>query len=225
METVQQKGFSAGILTARPMNPWSSMWTQPRETVRQLVLAGHDGRVLLLASLAGIAEVLARASSRNMGDSFAFSNILVLAVLLGPVAGLGALYFWSWLTARTGRWLGGVADADALRVPIAWGGLPAAASLALWAVAIVLLGPDLFTAQTPRVDANPALGLFLMLVAVGWIVLGIWSVVLLAKGVAEVQGFASAWRGFGNLVLGGLVLIAAVVVLLIVIFGLAVVGH
>jgi hypothetical protein len=218
MESTPLKGFSAGVLTtAQPMNPWVSMWTQPRETLRQLALEGQDGRMLLVVTLAGVAHVLSRASGRNMGDAMSLSNILLLAVVLGPISGLGALYFWSWLTARTGRWLGGAADAEALRMPIAWGGLPTAAGLGLWLVAVLLLGPDLFTTESPRMDANPVLALPLLVLMLGWIVLGIWSVVLLARGVAEVQGYASAWRGLGNLLLGGLILAGVAIVLAVVV--------
>jgi hypothetical protein len=199
----------------QPLNPWASMWTQPRNTVRQLMLEGEDGRVLLLAGLAGVAQVLERAAGRNMGDAVPLSNILLAAILMGVPAGLGGLYFWSWLTARIGRWLGGAADADALRVPIAWGTLPAAAGVAVWVVAILLLGPDLFTAQTPRIEANPLLGFIVASLMLAVVILGIWSAVLLSHSVAQAQGYVSAWRGFGNLVLGGIVLIAVAILVVI----------
>jgi hypothetical protein len=219
MENTHLKGFSAGIFTsAQAINPWVSMWTRPRETVRHLLVEGQDGRMLVLASLAGIAQVLGRASGRDAGDHMEFSTILLLALALGPLAGLGALYFWSWLTAWTGRVLDGVGDAESIRIPMAWAGLPTAAGLAIWAIVLALLGPELFTAETPRLDANPALGSAFLVLMLGWVVLGVWSVVLMAKGVAEVQGYDSAWRGLANLVLGGLVMLGTVIVLAVCLF-------
>jgi hypothetical protein len=38
------------------------------------------------------------------------------------------------------------------------------------------------------------------------VVLGVWSVVLLCQTIAEVQGFRSAWKGLGNVLLAGLVI-------------------
>jgi hypothetical protein len=213
MENTYLKGFSAGILSTQPFNPWVSMWTEPRETVRQLMQQGQDGRVLLLGALAGVAQLLDGAVRGQLGDSALLSNILLVVVLLGAPTGLASLYLGSWLTAWTGRWLGGTADASALRVPIAWGGLPVVAGLVLGLVAFALVGSDLFTAPTARVGANPVVSLFMF----GMIILTLWAVVLLAQSIAEAQGYASAWRGLGNLLLAGLTLIAVVVGLVVIV--------
>lgn len=52
-------------------------------------------------------------------------------------------------------------------------------------------------------------------------VLGVWSLVLLAKTVAEVQGYSSAWKGLGNVVMSVLVVLAPLVALLTVVALLA----
>jgi hypothetical protein len=53
---------------AEPDNPWLSIWTKPRATVRYLVKNDPDRHVPLLAVLGGIANALGRASQRSLGD-------------------------------------------------------------------------------------------------------------------------------------------------------------
>jgi hypothetical protein len=48
------------------------------------------------------------------------------------------------------------------------------------------------------------------------IVLTVWSIVLLCHTIAEVQGFPSAWRGFGNVCLAGAVIVLPLLVLMVV---------
>jgi hypothetical protein len=65
----------------------------------------------------------------------------------------------------------------------------------------------MFTEETPRLDAQPALGIPLIALSLLEVVLGVWTFVLLCHTIAEVQGFRSAWRGLGNVVLAGAVIV------------------
>jgi hypothetical protein len=195
------------------LNPWLSMWTKPRATVRQLVAQGPDVRLLVVASLTGITETLGRMSDTDAGDTMSVSILLALAVLLGPAVGIGALYVGAWLTRVTGRWLGGQAESRELRIALGWGGLPSATTLILWLFAIGVMGSEMFTSVTPDLESNLGLAGFLMLFGIGVFVLAVWSVFLASKAVAEVQGWASAWRGFGNILLSGLIILVPVIMI------------
>jgi hypothetical protein len=62
-------------------------------------------------------------------------------------------------------------------------------------------------------DANPMLGILLMVVASLHAISGVWSFVLGCKTIAEVQGYESSWRGLGNYLLAGLTLLAPFVII------------
>lgn len=182
------------------------MWLHPRATVRHLVETRPQYGVLLLTVLGGIAQSLDRMSGRNAGDSMALPAVLVLAVVLGPIGGVIGLYVGAWLVSVTGRWIGGEAEPEPIRTALAWGNLPNVAGLLLWLPALALVGREMFTESTPVLEAQPWLAIFFLPLGLAWVVLGVWSLVLLLQGLGEVQQF-SAWRALGNLVLSALVIV------------------
>ena len=58
------------------------------------------------------------------------------------------------------------------------------------------------------VSTNPELHVLLLI---------IWGLIILCNTIAEVQGFYSAWRGLGNLLLSGAVVIIPLIALVFVI--------
>ncbi len=188
------------------MNPWLSIWTRPRQTIRWIVNTDPHRSVLLLAALAGIAQALDRASSRNLGDRISLPTILGLAVLLGPIGGIIGLYLGGFLLRWTGRWIGGRASPPEIRAAIAWSSVPAIVALPLWVPELALFGQELFTSETPTIDENPPLAAALLGFSVVEFCLAVWSFILLLKCVGEVQGF-SAWKALGNVLLAALVIV------------------
>jgi hypothetical protein len=200
---------------ARTVNPWVSVWTRPRETVRYLLETDPERMVLVLATLGGISQLLDQASTRNAGDTFPATTVVLLAILLGPAIGLFSLFLGSVLVAWTGRWMGGAGSARQLRTAIAWANVPMVAGLLVWIPLVLGVGEEMFTSYTPRLEASPVLALMVLLLGMVGIILAIWSLVILLKGVGEVQGF-SAWKALGNLLLAFLVVLVPIVLMAVV---------
>lgn len=200
-------------------NPFKSVWISPRETVRRIISENPSLHVTLLVCLYGIGQVLGRASMKNLGDRAPLELIIPLALILGPLMGLLSLWIFSHLIRVSGIWLRGIGNREHIKAAMAWGYVPSVFALVLWIPELFLFGVELFTEETPRIDADPLLwnllGLFLAIEGI----FTIWSVILISNSIAEVQGFRSAWRGFGNLLLAialflvPLLLIGMVVVL------------
>lgn len=202
------------------LNPFITVWTSPRDTVRRIVADNPELHVILLACLAGVGETLDRASMRNAGDKMPIAVIIGIACVLGPLGGLLSLWISSHLLRWTGRWIGGTANREHLKTAIAWATVPAVFALPLWIPELLLFGSDLFTEETPRLDAQPLLWIPFIAIAVVEVVLGVWSFVILCHTVAEVQSFRSAWRGLGNVLLAGAVIIVPLflIVLTVLVF-------
>ena len=64
-------------------SPFFSIWTQPRATVGAIIAENAELHVSLLACLAGIAQALDRAATRNLGDKIPLAGIIVLVLLVG----------------------------------------------------------------------------------------------------------------------------------------------
>ena len=185
-----------------PYQPWRTIWLQPRKTIRQIVERDPTHAVLLLASLSGIVQALDNATERGLGDQVSLINVVLISCLAGPLGGILGVWIGAALLAWTGRWLRGVGSMRNLRAALAWGTLPAAVgALPLWLLAMAVLGEELFTTATPRLDASPGLAVFLLGFAAVAVVLAVWAVVLTLNTVAEVQHYRSAWRALLNFLL------------------------
>lgn len=194
-------------------NLFRTIWTHPRLTVREIVLTNPALHVTSLACLAGIGQALDRASMRSSGDSTPLITILGVACVIGPLAGLFNLWIGSHLLKLTGNWIGGIASREHLKTAIAWGSVPAIATLPLWIPQLLLFGSEMFTSATPTLDAQPMLLIPFLLMSLVELVFGIWSLVLMCNTIAEVQGFRSAWRGLGNAILAFAVIFLPILLL------------
>lgn len=202
------------------LNPWLSMWTQPRTTIQQIIDTDPRRFVLVLAALGGVPQTLNRASMRNAGDSLGLPIILVVAIVLGPIMGILVLYLGGALVGWTGRWLGGRASFEQIRAAIAWAAVPFLWVSLLWIPELALFGEEVFTTETPRLEASPALSISLLVFAIVEIGGVLWSLVVSWKSLGQVQGF-SAWKALGNFCLAGLVFIVPLMVILFVVVALA----
>ncbi len=205
---------------AQALSPFLSIWVKPRETIRNIVDTNPTKYVTVLAMLAGIRQALDRASSRNTGDSLPLVAILAVCIIVGPIGGIFSLYLSGALFRWTGSWLGGQASSEEVRAAIAWSSVPTIFILPLWIPELLIFGEELFTSSTPRIESNPLLAIILLGFALIEIVVGIWAFVVLLKSLGEVHRF-SAWRAFGAVILGILVILVPILCIVGVIAGVA----
>lgn len=179
-------------------SPWVTIWRQPRATIQHIVDTEPQRHVVALGALSGVSDLLGRAIDKNLGDRSPLLSILALALLAGPIWGVLRLYLGSVLLRWTGRWLGGHASTVQLRAACAWGALPMLAGMSLLLPMVLVLGRQLFMAESPWLDQHPfaAIGLFLP-AGVAIIAGVVWTAVITCKTIGQVQGF-SAWRAVVN---------------------------
>ncbi len=99
-------------------NPFLTIWTRPRTTIRGIVDTDSSFHVTSLAAVGGILNVLDRAAQRSAGDQLPFFAILGIAIVLGPMLGVVGLMVGGWILGWTGRWLGGHARPEEMRQPL-----------------------------------------------------------------------------------------------------------
>ena len=208
--SIESKTVASKDSEARELRPLKTIWTRPRDTVRRVVAKNPELHMVLLAGLAGIGKVLDRASTSDAGDEMPTEAIIGAACAFGPLGGLLSLWIGSHLIRLTGTWVGGTGAREHIKTAIVWASVPAVFALLLWIPQILLFGSDMFTEETPRIDAQPML---FSAIALTELVLGIWGFVLLCNTIAEVQGYRSAWRGLGNLFLAGAVIMVPLLVI------------
>jgi hypothetical protein len=196
-------------LDTRVLNPWVSIWIKPRATMQQIVETNPERLVLFITALAGIDQVLNRASTRDLGDRMEWPYIFLIALIFGPIGSLLSLYLGGALIHWTGRWLGGQGTPQTIRAALAWSRVPLVWRSLLWIPELALFRQELFTAETPNIDANPMSALLLMGLGVMEMAIGVWAFIVLLKCLGQVQGF-SAWKALANVLLPTLLLLVLI---------------
>jgi len=164
------------------INPWATMWTSPRSTIRIIVNVNPKYGVFYLAWIYALQTYLFLASYWSFGLTFSFYSILLVGIVLSPLIGWVWVYFTGWLLYLTGGWLGGQASMAHLRTAAAWSKLPSAISLLMWLILMI--------ASTDLLFVNGVSGPSTLFINFILFILGMWSLVLLLLSVQEVQGFA-----------------------------------
>ncbi len=200
------------------LNPWLSMWTKPRATIQQIVDTDPERLVLVLAAIAGFSQTLDQNARMSGGDALGWPIIFLILAIAGPISGLIGLYIGSVLIRWTGNWMSGNASSQNIRAAMAWSSVPIIWALILWIPGLVLFGQELFTTETPIIDATPSLTFIFVGFGVIELTVGIWVFVVFLKCLGQVQGF-SAWKALGNVFLAGLVIIIPIVLVVLVVPG------
>ncbi len=151
--TIQQSRLATDGIDLSRENPFLTIWTRPRATIRGIVDTDPSLHVTPLAMIGGVLQALNRASMRNAGDQLSTPTILIGALVGGSIGGLLGLYVGGWFLRITGRWLGGQAEPEQVRSAIAWSGVPVLATIPIWVIGIALirLGP----VQKPDTKSRP----------------------------------------------------------------------
>lgn len=76
-------------------NPFATIWTQPRSTVRHLLDTDPTRHVLQLAMAGGVAQSMSQGIGSGVGDTMELPAILGWIFLIGSLYGLVAIYLGS----------------------------------------------------------------------------------------------------------------------------------
>jgi hypothetical protein len=202
------------------LNPWTSMWLQPRATIRQIVTEDPEEGVLVLALLSSIPSVLGQIFEWSSGDDLPTLVRRALTIALLVLITVGCLFLGARLLRWTGSWFGGTANLKELRAAIAWSSVPA-----LWALPLVALNMatehlDLFAAAPPSAGVSLSLSRFSMGLTAVQVGIGLWGMVVFLLALSEVQGF-SVSRALGNALFTGLIIFGPFLALGLFVFAMA----
>ena len=201
------------------LNPWFTIWTRPRATMRSVLDTDPRRMVLVLAMLAGFAQALDKASLRHVGDRLPVPAIFLIAALAGSVIGILTLYLSGALLTWTGKWLNGKATPQHARAAVAWSNVPLIWALILWVPELMLFGKELFLSETPVLDGNPLLIIIFLLFAVIELLIGIWAFVIFLKCLGEAQQF-SAWKALANALIALVIFLIPATLVAVIVFGI-----
>ena len=181
------------IIDKHVLNPWTSMWIQPRATIQQIIDTNPKRFVLTLAALAGVSNHMLYAQwgiLANISYDLEWGAIVFYALFAGALEGIAALFIMGALIHYIGTFFDSKASSINIRAAIAWSHIPVIWSLIFWMPLLaVYLG--IFAKFT---------GFDFFVSTLVQVAFKIYTLVLSLKCLRQIQGI-SKWNAFLNLFL------------------------
>lgn len=195
-----------------PVRPLKDVWLKPRRVFRELASQPVGITDYLLAAAQGVATSIAVYRTQFAGTHVSAADVLQSSLMFGPIWGVLSLYLFAAIYGRLGARAGGTSKRNQVFHVLAYGGIPVAASLVLWALTALFIGEaaiiDTPGAATPGGDVDGFVAFVLRLQFAVYVLLMLWSVVLQVMGFSEIQGLTTR-KAFGVWVLGQLLALLA----------------
>ncbi len=182
------------------LNPWFSMLNKPRETIQQIIDEDPRHQVIAVSALGGLLSGIVNNLAKMNALSVRNLIVLVFVIILSPLFGIIGLYLGGLVYRITGQWLNGKGTPETIRTAVAWGTIPF-----IWSSILCFI-------TIPLHRLGISFPFF-----IGQITFAIWGMIVVSKSLAQVQGFKSAWMGFFNAFLGGLLILVPIFVIVIII--------
>jgi hypothetical protein len=193
------------------INPWISIWTKPRETIREIVKFNPNYRLLFLSTIVGFFSLLGIAQQWNLGEKLSFFSIIISVIILAPLFGFLTFTISSWFVFFTGKLLKGQGKCKEIRSAIAWSNVPLIVSCLLWILFLGVYSALAFKMPIRQLE----LDIFILFGILVQTVISVWIIVIYVNVLAEVQKFSILSSIFNIILSSILVFIVTVLILLI----------
>jgi len=195
------------------LNPFTAIWTRPRETVRYVIEEKPTSFIVILLILTGFTGGLSGASSEE--QLFPAVAVIFGSLLLGPLAVTAGIGIVSGIYILLGKLFGGVGTYSEMFRAVVASSIPQIWLLPMWLIWLLTSPSTFYTEIEPSVaEPDTGLGMVIGLVLLAvTVVIGIWTFVIQCKAVGEAQRF-SAWKGFFVIVIPSVLFTVVIITLL-----------
>lgn len=190
------------------VNPWVTIWLQPRATIRDAINSAKTPLALMifLIVVTGCIETVTNFMSE--GDRPLSLVMLIVVIILSSLISLGGWFIIAGLIGMIGRGLGGNGSNEDIRIAVALAMIPTFVSAIFTLLALI-------TYKIGQVELE------MMLAFVGMF-FSIWAIFTYIKSIAEAHRF-SAWLSLATLLLM-LLILSLIFIVIYFIFGAAIVA-
>ncbi len=188
------------------LNPWLSIWTQPKATMKYIASTNPNRSLWLLSAIYGFPALLSFFQSLYLGYSLRPMALFLLALILSPIWGYVAFSFASFVILWVGKLFKGRGSFQEIRAAYAWSCVPLIVSCFFWVVLMFLFGGRLFISSADNLPFTNAEGVLLFSILIVKVVFAVWSLVIYLNALAEVQSF-SILKSVGNVLVSAVFLI------------------
>jgi hypothetical protein len=171
-------------------NPWISIWTRPKATIRSIVDYDPDYRLFVLSAIYGLVSLISTCQSFALGQTVNLFFLLISCLILAPFWGYFVFSISAFIIQLTGKWLKGQANYKEIRASIAWSNVPMIGNLILWIFLLIIFKENLLKDFPQSYEISNLERGILFGVLLTQLVLSIWVLVIYINSLAEVQKFS-----------------------------------
>ncbi|PIC76368.1 hypothetical protein CSV74_11585 [Sporosarcina sp. P19] len=204
------------------MKPLISIWTQPKQTIRYVLEYKTWSYSFFILFLTSVSVGMTSFTETDFLPDLSLPVIILLSIVSSFIGTIISLFISSALYTWVGKWLGGKGNfKDMVQMsPIA--SIPMIWMMPINLLLVIIFGKNLFVDMMNNADADVfgTLSTTLMITNFLTFSLGIFSTVILSKGIGIVHHFSS-WRGFGTImIVVGFFVVLLIPIVLLLIFAL-----
>lgn len=167
------------------INPWLSMWTKPRETIKSVINTEKQISIYFLSALFWFQIVLPIIFKVKYFDFLQIRSssylLIALSVVISFVIGFVWLYFMGFVLSIIGKFLDGEASKKQIRIALAWSYLPLSFVLVMWLI-LYVFSFDLFEWY---LKSSSTFFIYLII-----FIVNVWSFILMIQAFRQAQGFS-----------------------------------
>lgn len=194
------------------LNPFTAIWTRPRETVRYVIEEKESNFSFLLIVLSGFVAVLIGNQGAEQG--FPLLGVLLMALLVGPLAAIVGTSVGAGIYLLIGRLFKGQATYKEMFRAVLTSQITQ-----IWLIPFILLwillSPETYFLQAGEMPFENESPLSIILTVILSVV-SIWTFFVQCKAIGEAHRL-SAWKGFFIIAIPAIVFIAIVAAIIIAI--------
>ena len=193
-------------------NPMLSVWTKPKETIREVINTKTMWFTIVIAGFVGIGTGLVNVQDSGFNESVSSGLVFFLAIVLGPIVGIAGAFIAAGIYKLLGKLLGGTGNYRDMVLALGPAYVPQLLITVTFLITALMYGEQFIAKPDPNTFAITTLPMSAYLITHFLsAIFGIWGTIITAKAIGVVHGFSS-WRGLG------VILIVAAIFLVIVIF-------
>lgn len=190
-----------------------TIWLKPSQTLKFILERCPNKYVTGFLVLGGVSRAIDSAANKGMGDDLDTWLVLTISIIAGGLFGWISYYIYAWAMSETGKWLKGKANSEKFRTILAWSLVPTIVSLLLIFPELIIFGDDLFKSEIS--NNSTVLSYSYIFFGLLELILGIWSLVILVKGIAIVQDFTIG-KSILNLIFPALIFIVPILIIALI---------
>ncbi|KIL53017.1 YIP1 family protein [Jeotgalibacillus campisalis] len=185
------------------LNPFLSVWTKPKETVRQVSSLKSFWFVLIVTGIAGIGSGLTNLQGKSIVNDLSILMIVLFSICIGLLMGIARAFVTSLFFTYIGKLFGGKSSVKEMFKGMGAMFIPRMLQSLILLTSVLIAGKQFFTDTNAELESTFYISIVISLFVINAIA-SIFTVVIMSKGIGVLHQFSS-WKGLAIVIITGII--------------------